>query len=86
MSQGNVQPTFLPRIDANAGVIDIAISRPAASSGASTTSATNSWLLASVSFIAVSPGQSQIAISGSAVTSAGQAISIQFVPASVVVR
>jgi hypothetical protein len=34
----------------------------------------------------MSPGSSQISISGTAVTTAGQPITVQFVPATVVVR
>lgn len=83
MNQGNVAPTFVPRLDTNNGLIEIAISRPGAPTGAS---ATTNALLASIQFLAMSPGSSQISISGTAVTPTGQAIPLQFVPATVVVK
>jgi len=82
MNQGGIAPTFVPRIDANAGVVEIAISRPNTAGGASGASG----LLASVQFLAMSPGSSQISVSGVAVTSGGAAIPVQFNAATVIVR
>jgi hypothetical protein len=81
MNQGSAISTFLPRIDPNTGQIDIAISRPANATGV-----TGSGLLASIQFLAQSPGATQLTISGSAVTPAGQPVTLQFAPATVVVR
>jgi general secretion pathway protein D len=82
MNQGGIAPTFVPRIDANAGVVEIAISRPNTAGGASGASG----LLASIQFLAMSPGSSQISVSGVAVTSGGAAIPVQFNAATVIVR
>ena len=82
MNQGGFATTFVPRIDANAGVVEIAISRPNTSGGASGASG----LLASIQFLAMSPGSSQISVSGVAVTSGGAAIPVQFNAATVIVR
>jgi type II secretory pathway component GspD/PulD (secretin) len=80
MQQGGATTSWAPRIDAAAGRIDIAVTRTAA------TGATNTGLLAAIVFQAVAPGQSQIAVSGMAMSSAGQPLQIQVVPATVVVR
>lgn len=82
MNQGGIATTFVPRIDANAGVVEIAISRPNTAGGASGASG----LLASIQFLAMSPGSSQISVSGVAVTSGGAAIPVQFNAATVIVR
>jgi general secretion pathway protein D len=82
LSQGGVSTTFVPKIDVNAGAVDIAISRPGAAGGASGASG----LLASVQFLAMSPGSSQITVSGVAVTPSGTPIPIQFNSTTVVVK
>ena len=81
MSQGNVTPTFVPTIDPNAGTIDLVFSRPPNSTGAS-----GAGLLGSIQFQAMSPGSTQISLSGSAVTPAGQPVPVQFRSTTVVVR
>jgi len=82
LSQGGVTTTFVPKIDVNAGAVDIAISRPSSAGGASGASG----LLASVQFLAMSPGAAQISVSGVAVTSSGTPIPIQFNSTTVVVK
>jgi hypothetical protein len=83
MSQGNVAPTFVPRIDANAGTVDLVFSR------ANTTSSTawnSSGLLASIQFLAMSPGSAPITLSGSATGRDGQPVPVQFGSVTVVVK
>jgi general secretion pathway protein D len=81
MSQGNVSPTFVPRIDPDAGTVDLVFSRPSGSSGAS-----GSGLLGSIQFVANSPGAAQIAITGTASAPSGQPVAVQFGSTTVVVR
>jgi general secretion pathway protein D len=81
MAQGGTATTFVPKIDANTGQVDIVISRPSTSGGAS-----GSGLIGSIQFLAMSPGSSQITIAGVAVSPGGQPVSVQFNPATVVVR
>jgi general secretion pathway protein D len=81
MQQGGVATTFVPRIDAQAGRIDIAITRTNDASGASGTG-----LLAGVVFQAIGAGTSPLGLSGVATTAGGQPISVQLVPASVTVK
>jgi general secretion pathway protein D len=82
MNQGNVSATFVaPRIDPNAGTIDLVFSRPANASGAS-----GSGLLGSIQFVAMSPGATQITVSGTATGPGGQPVTVQFGSASVVVK
>jgi hypothetical protein len=81
MMQGGAMVTFVPSVNAAAGRIDIALSRPASRPGAS-----GSGLLAAISFTAGSPGVSTFTVSGVATTSSGQSIALQFAPARVTVR
>lgn len=81
MSGGNVSATFLPRIDANAGTVDLVFSRPA-----NATPVSGGGLIGSIQFLAMSPGSATISVTGSAVGSAGQPIAVQFGSATVVVR
>jgi hypothetical protein len=81
MNQGTVTPTFVPRIDPNAGVVELVFSRPASATGAS-----GSGLLGSLQFQAMSPGSTQIAVTGSVSAPGGQAIPVQFGSATVVVK
>jgi hypothetical protein len=81
MQQGGVTPTFLPKIDAAAGRIDIAITRTGSSPGASGTG-----LLAGLVFEAVAAGSTRIAVTGVAMSPTGQPIPLQMTPASVVVK
>jgi type II secretory pathway component GspD/PulD (secretin) len=81
MQQGNVEPTFVPKIDEAAGRIDIAIARTATAPGAN-----GSGWLAGIVFQAVGAGQSRIAVTAVAMSAAGQPISVQAQPATVVVK
>jgi general secretion pathway protein D len=82
LQQGGATPTFVPRIDAAAGRIDIAISRAGNLAGASGITG----LLASIQFQAVAPGSSPITVTGVATTPGGQPITVQMVPATVTVK
>ena len=81
MAQGGITTTFVPKIDAAAGRIDIPISRPSPASGASGTG-----LLAAVSFQAIGPGSTSIAVSAVALTADGKPVPVQGVPANVTVK
>jgi general secretion pathway protein D len=81
MQQGGVTTTFAPKIDAAAGRIDIPISRPAGANGASGTG-----LLVGISFQAVGPGSSTLAVSGVVLTTDGKPVPVQMVPANVTVK
>lgn len=73
--------SFVPKIDANTGRIDLVITRPGDKTGAS-----GNGTLASVVFEAIGAGQSQIALSGLAMNVAGETVLVQFVPAAITVR
>ena len=73
--------SFVPRIDANTGRIDLVITRPGDKTGA-----TGNGLLASIVFEAIGAGSSQIALSGLAMNAAGESVLVQFVPAAVTVK
>jgi len=73
--------TFVPRIDASTGRIDLAVTRPGDKVGA-----TGNGLLASIVFEAIGAGQSQIALAGVGMNAAGQQVPLQLVPATVVVK
>jgi general secretion pathway protein D len=73
--------SFVPKIDATSGRIDVVISRPGDKTGAM-----GNGLLGSVVFEAIAAGTSQISLSGIGLTAAGQPVSLQFVPAMVTVR
>ncbi len=82
MQQGNVTPTFVPKIDDAAGRIDIAISRSGTAPGAA-----GSGPLAGLSFQAVGPGTSKITITATAFTPEGKPIVVQLpAAASVTVK
>ena len=81
LQQGGLTTTFAPKIDATAGRIDIAISRPAGANGASGTG-----LLAAISFQALAAGSSTVAVSGVVLTADGTPVTIQMVPANVTVK
>jgi general secretion pathway protein D len=83
MQQGGVKTTFVPKIDAAAGRVDIAISRAGSQTGAS---ATTALLLAAVQFQAVAPGTSQISVTGIVTSATGQPIAVQMVPANVIIK
>jgi len=73
--------TFVPKIDASTGRIDLAVTRPGDKVGA-----TGNGLLASIVFEAIGAGQSQIALAGVGMNAAGQQVPLQLVPATVVVK
>ncbi len=73
--------SFVPKIDANTGRIDLVITRPGDKAGIS-----GSGLLGSIVFEAIGAGSSQIALSGLAMNAAGASVLVQFVPAAVTVR
>jgi general secretion pathway protein D len=87
VNEGNVMradgaaTSFVPKIDAATGRIDLAITRPGDKVGA-----TGDGLLATVVFEAIGPGQSQIQLAGVAMSAAGQQVPLQLVPASVIVK
>jgi general secretion pathway protein D len=81
MMQGGVMVTFVPSVNAAAGRIDIALSRPSARTGAS-----GSGLLAAISFTAGTAGMTEFTVTGVATTPAGQSLPMQFAPAKVAVR
>ena len=87
VNEGSVMRTdgattsFVPKIDASTGRIDLVVTRPGDKLGA-----TGSGLLASVVFEAIGAGVSQISLSGLGLTATGQSVPLQFVPASVTVR
>jgi general secretion pathway protein D len=82
LKQGGVTTTFVPKIDAAAGRVDIAISRNIDQTGAS--GATG--LLAAIQFQAVAAGTSQISVTGVVTSVTGQAVAVQMVPANVVIK
>jgi general secretion pathway protein D len=73
--------SFVPKIDAATGRIDLVVTRPGDKLGA-----TGNGVLASVVFEAIGAGASQISLSGLGLSATGQSVSLQFVPASVTVR
>jgi hypothetical protein len=81
MMQGGASATFVPRIDAAAGRIDIALSRPASAGGAS-----SSGLIGAIAFVAGAAGTSDVAITGVATGVNGQTVVLDFTPARVVVK
>ena len=81
MRSDGASTSFVPKIDANTGRIDLVITRPGDKAGVA-----GNGVLASIVFEAVGAGNSQIALSGLAMNAAGQAVLVQFVPAAVTVK
>ena len=81
LRQGGLNVVFTPKTDPAMGRVDLAFVRTGDTVGASGTG-----LLAALQFDAVGPGNSQLAISGVIANPTGAAITVQFIPASVVVR
>jgi hypothetical protein len=81
MMQGGLSPTFVPKVDAAAGRIDLVLSRPSGQAGAS-----GSGLLGAVTFVAGSAGTAEITVTGVATSNTGQSVPLQFTPARVVVK
>jgi general secretion pathway protein D len=81
MRSDGATTSFVPKIDANTGRIDLVITRPGDKVGVG-----GSGVLASIVFEAIGAGSSQIALSGLAMNAAGSSVLVQFVPAAVTVR
>jgi general secretion pathway protein D len=81
MNQGTVTATFIPNVNPDAGTVELVFSRPP-----NTTGASGSGLIGSIQFQAMSPGSSQIGMTGTALAPGGQPVAVQFAPATVVVR
>ncbi|HEY0872723.1 MAG TPA: cohesin domain-containing protein [Vicinamibacterales bacterium] len=81
MRQGNATVTFTPKIDNATGRIDITVARTGDQIGAS-----GAGLIASLSFDAVAPGQSNIQVNGIGTGPDGAPVQIQFSPVTVTVR
>jgi hypothetical protein len=81
MNQGNVGSSFVPKIDTNAGTVDLVFSRPGNVTGASGTN-----LLGSIQFQALAPGSATLTLTGSATAPGGAAVPVQFGNVTVVVK
>ncbi len=81
MRQGGANAVFTQQVDASAGRIDIAVTRPADQTGAST-----SGLLAALLLEPIAPGNGVLSISGSASMPGGASAALQFMPAIITVR
>jgi general secretion pathway protein D len=73
--------SFVPKIDATTGRIDLVVTRPGDKAGIGGTG-----VLGTIVFEAIGAGNSQIALSGLAMNAAGETVLVQFVPAAVTVR
>jgi general secretion pathway protein D len=83
MNAGGVTTTFAPKIDAAAGRVDFAISRPTDRPGAATVDAA---LLAAVNFQAVAAGSATVSMTIVATTPAGQPVTVQTSPVTITVK
>ena len=81
MRNGGISTTFTPKIDEAAGRVQITIARPAGVAGVSGTG-----LIGSLVFDAVSAGQANMAITGTATNATGQIMSMQILPPQIIVR
>jgi general secretion pathway protein D len=81
LQQGGVAPTFVPKIDAAAGRIDIAMARAGDRPGASGTG-----LLAALTVEAIGAGQTRLSLTAVAASDKGAAITVQAVSAAVTIR
>ena len=81
MQSGNVTTTYVPKIDAATGRVDVAISRPAGTPGSSGTG-----LIFGVVFEPIAAGTAEIRASGAAQTASGQPVALQTTPVSIVVK
>jgi type II secretory pathway component GspD/PulD (secretin) len=79
--QGGVAQSFNHQIDANAGRVDISVTR-----GADATGASGTGLLAALVFDAVAPGTATFTVTGVSAQPDGRTVPVTFIPASVVVR
>ena len=81
MMQGGVTPTFIPSVDAQAGRIDIAITRGSGQGGAS-----NSGLLAAIAFMTGTAGTTDFTVTGVAASATGQPLPVEITPTKIVVK
>ena len=81
MRQGGVTASFTPRPDANAGRVDVTISRTGDQTGAS-----GAGLLAALIFDAIAPGPTTLTVAGVASAPDGTPLPLIFSPVSVTVR
>jgi len=81
MRQGAVTPAFSSQIDEKSGRIDIVVTRPGDTTGAST-----AGLLAAMLVETLKPGTGSLGMSGSASVPGGAAAALQFLPAGVTIR
>jgi hypothetical protein len=81
MRQAGIAAEFTQKVDAEAGRIEMAFSRPADEPGAS-----GSGVLGALSFTAGSAGTADVTITGVATTTTGESIPLTFTPARVVVK
>ena len=81
MRQGGITPAFTQQVDASAGRIDIAITRPGDLTGA-----VGSGLLAAVLLEPVAAGQAALTMSGVGSVVGGGSAAIQFSPTAVIVK
>jgi general secretion pathway protein D len=81
LRQGGIATTYTPKIDEAAGRVEITIARPAGVTGISGTG-----LIGSLVFDAVSAGQANMSITGTATTATGQIMAMQIVPPQIIVR
>jgi hypothetical protein len=81
MRQGGISATFTQQVDPAAGRVDIAMTRPGDSVGA-----TGTGLLAAVLFEAVAPGSVTLNVSGVGNTVGGGMAPLSFAPSTVAVK
>jgi general secretion pathway protein D len=79
--QGGATQSFNQQNDANAGRVDISVTRTGDQTGASGTG-----LLAALVFDAVAPGTATFTLTGVAATADGRTVPVTFIPATVTVR
>jgi general secretion pathway protein D len=84
MRQSGANPAFSSQIDDKSGRIDIVITRPGDSTGAST--AGLAGLVSALLVEPISAGTSSLGLSGSATLPGGSAAALQFLPAGITVR
>ena len=81
LQQGGVKATFTQKVDAAGGRVDIAVVR-----GADVLGASGTGLVAAITFDAVAPGTSPLALSGVGTLAGGGAAPLQFQPVTVTVK
>jgi len=81
MRQGGVSATFTQQVDAEAGRVDITLTRQQDLIGAS-----GSGLLAAVLFDPVAAGSSTLTASGAGTGPAGSVVTIQSMPVTITIR